>query len=254
MMIHSLSSVLSGFVSNRGDIDHFEALADEWWNPDGPHRLLHHINPARIAYIRGRIVACLDCADDTLTPFAGLSVLDIGCGGGLLCEPLARLGADVVGLDAGQRSIDAARRHAADQNLSITYDVMNLDALIDQGQRYHVVLCMEVVEHLDEPEAFLENCAALVRPGGIFIGSTLNRTLQSYALAIIAAEYVLRWLPPGTHRHDRFMPPHLFARGLRRGGLHILDTTGLRFDPVIGDWRLSENIMVNYFIQASRPA
>ncbi len=255
-MMGCSSSFLSDFFSSRAsaDLDHFEALADQWWDPDGPHRLLHQINPARIAYIRGRILACLDCADDGLMPFAGLSILDIGCGGGLLCEPLARLGAEVVGIDAGQRSIDAARRHAVAQELSITYECITLDALLERDHRYHVVLSMEVVEHLDEPELFLEHCAALVKPGGIFIGSTLNRTIKSYLLAIVVAERVLKWLPPGTHRHDHFMRPHAFARGLRRGGLETVDITGLRFDPLVNDWRLSENIMVNYFIQAFRPA
>ena len=193
------------------EIARFGKLAAEWWDAEGPFRPLHRINPVRLTYMRNQI--CRHFARDPKTPksLSGLSVLDIGCGGGLVCEPLSRLGASVTGIDPARETIEAARAHASAASLDIDYEATTAEAMVAKGNSYDVVLLLEVVEHVPDVPAFIKAVAPLVRPGGLMILSTLNRTLKAYALAIVGAEYILRWLPIGTHQWDRFVRPEELA-------------------------------------------
>ncbi len=232
------------------EIARFGKLAAEWWDAEGPFRPLHRINPVRLTYIRDQI--CRHFARDPKTPrsLSGLSVLDIGCGGGLVCEPLTRLGASVTGIDPARETIEAARAHASAANLDIDYEATTAEAMVAKANSYDVVLLLEVVEHVPDVPAFVKAVAPLVRPGGIMILSTLNRTLKAYALAIVGAEYILRWLPIGTHQWDRFVRPEELASALSAAGLKLTDKTGMVYNPLADEWRLGPDTDVNYFATA----
>ncbi|HVW73382.1 MAG TPA: bifunctional 2-polyprenyl-6-hydroxyphenol methylase/3-demethylubiquinol 3-O-methyltransferase UbiG [Rhizomicrobium sp.] len=234
------------------EVAKFSAIAAEWWDPAGKFAPLHKFNPVRLAFIRAEATGHFGRDGRSLRPFEGLSLLDIGCGGGLLSEPMARLGFAVTGADASERNIGTARAHAAQSGLAIDYRATSAEALADQGLSFDVVLNMEVVEHVADVTAYLAACTRLVKPGGLTFVATLNKTLKSLALAKIGAEYVLGWLPRGTHDWNRFIAPAALKASLEESGLTILKTQGVSFDPLGWDWRLSADVDINYMIVARR--
>lgn len=237
------------------EVAKFERMAEDWWDPDGRFRPLHKFNPVRLEFLRNRIAARFDRDITADRPFEGLSLLDIGCGGGLLCEPMARLGARVTGVDATERNIEVARHHAGRMGLEIEYAFAAAGDLAAAGRRFDVVLNMEVIEHVADRDAFLADSAALLRPGGLMFLATLNRTPKSYLLAILGAEYVLRWLPRGTHDWRRFVRPSELAAGLRASGLTLDELTGIAYDPLHDRWSLApDDLGVNYIAVARKPA
>jgi 2-polyprenyl-6-hydroxyphenyl methylase/3-demethylubiquinone-9 3-methyltransferase len=235
------------------EIDRFARLASEWWDPRGKFRALHRIGPARLAFLRDEMLRHFARTPGGMRPLEGLRVLDVGCGGGLICEPLARLGALVTGLDPAVENIEAARRHAAGQGLAIEYHAGRVEELEAEGRSFDAVVCLEVVEHVPDAGAFLATCAVLVRPGGLMLLSTLNRTLKAYLLAIIGGEYVLRWLPVGTHQWDRFVTPDELIRHLREAGLGAPTVKGLVYNPLADAWSLGADTDVNYLASAAKP-
>ena len=237
---------------DREEVARFARLSGEWWDERGPFRQLHRINPVRLAYIRDQLCRRFGCDPRQAASLADLRVLDIGCGGGLVCEPLARLGAQVTGIDPAAENIDAARAHASAGGLDIAYEAATAEELVGRGQSYDAVLLLEVVEHVPNVPAFIKSVAPLVKPGGVMILSTLNRTLKAYALAIVGAEYILRWLPVGTHQWERFVKPEELASALSAAGLKLTGTEGLIYDPFADEWRLSSDTDVNYFASATR--
>ena len=231
------------------EIAKFSAMAEAWWDPAGKFRPLHRLNPVRLAYIRDRAAARFGREPLALRPLAGLSLLDIGCGGGLLAEPLARLGARVTGIDAAAASIAAAHAHAAESELEIDYRVSTAEALAGTGASFDIVLAMEIIEHVGDVAGFMAAAARLVAPGGLLILSTLNRTAKSFALAIVGAEYLLRWLPPGTHDWRRFLRPSEIAGALRPHGLALTEVIGVAYSPLTDKWRLAAgDLDVNYMM------
>jgi 2-polyprenyl-6-hydroxyphenyl methylase/3-demethylubiquinone-9 3-methyltransferase len=236
------------------EVARFAALADDWWDPRGHFRPLHQVNPVRLAFIRDRLVGHFGRDPASLTPLSGLRLLDIGCGGGLIAEPMARLGAAVVGLDATEQNIAVARLHAAHAGLSIDYRCAAAEDLADGTARFDVVLALEVVEHVAALEPFVAACGRLLAPGGALIAATLNRTVKAWALAIVGAEYVLGWLPRGTHRWAKFVRPAELVGALRRNGLAVAELTGVGYDPLAGAWSLSRDLAVNYMVFARRAA
>jgi 2-polyprenyl-6-hydroxyphenyl methylase / 3-demethylubiquinone-9 3-methyltransferase len=237
------------------EIARFSAIAESWWDPDGKFRPLHRFNPTRLAFIRDRLAARFGRDPRGRRPFTGLRLLDIGCGGGLLAEPMARLGFDVVGIDAAERNVAVARLHAAQGGLAIDYRATTAEALAAAGERFDAVLNMEVVEHVADPRLFLAAAAALLKPNGAMIVATLNRTPKAFLLAIVGAEYVLGWLPRGTHRWSKFRRPSELVGALRPHGLDIVEMVGAVYDPLRDAWSLSpSDLDVNYMIVATRPA
>lgn len=237
------------------EIAKFEAMAAEWWDPNGKFKPLHMLNPIRLDYITAQIAGEFDRDLGTRAPFAGLRILDIGCGGGLLCEPMARLGAEVTGVDAAEGNIPVARTHAEQSGLRIDYRHTTAEALADTGAEFDVVLTMEVIEHVADPLGFLTACRRLLRPGGLHLCSTLNRNPKSFAMAIVGAEYVMRWLPRGTHEWTKFVTPEELFDLLRRAGLDPVDRKGFQFNPVTWTWRISaRDLSVNYVTAALKPA
>jgi 2-polyprenyl-6-hydroxyphenyl methylase/3-demethylubiquinone-9 3-methyltransferase len=228
-------------------------MAAEWWDPKGKFRPLHQLGPARLTFIRDQILGHYRRPSNNLKPLSGLTILDIGCGGGLISEPLARLGAAVTGIDPGAENIKAARSHAEPQGLTIDYQETTVEALAGENATFDVVLCLEVVEHVPDVGAFLATAARLVRPGGLMILSTINRTLKSYALAIVAAEYILGWLPRGTHQWERFVTPDEMRRYLGAAGLGSACFSGLVYSPLSDAWSLADDTDVNYLAAAGRP-
>jgi 2-polyprenyl-6-hydroxyphenyl methylase/3-demethylubiquinone-9 3-methyltransferase len=226
------------------EVARFDALAASWWDRAGPMRALHRMNPARIDWI------CRQVAGVVPDP-AGLRVLDVGCGAGLAAEALARRGFDVLGIDAAPATIGAARRHAADQKLSLAYRVGAPEDLVNEGVRFPIVTALEVIEHVPEPEVFLRAVAGLLEPRGLLFLSTLNRTLRSFVAAKIGAEYLLRWLPVGTHDWRKFLTPSELAADLRRCGLRVSDLAGLVHDPLTGSWHIGRDVSVNYLMAAA---
>ena len=236
------------------EVAKFEAMAADWWDPAGRFRPLHVMNPCRLDYICAQIAAQFGRDRAAPRPFDGLRILDIGCGGGLLSEPMARLGAEVVGADAAAGNIPVARLHAAQSGLDIDYRHTTAEALAGAGERFDVVLAMEIVEHVADPLAFLSACRALTRPGGMVICSTLNRTAKSFALAIVGAEWVLRWLPRGTHDWAKFLTPDELFALLAAAGLAPVDRQGMVYDPLRRSWSLSaRDLGVNYVTTSLRP-
>lgn len=240
-------------VDNK-EVERFGAIADEWWNPNGKFRPLHQINPVRLSYIRDQILNAFDMDRRAAKPLTQLTILDVGCGGGLLTEPLSRLGAFVTGLDPSPESIAAARSHAEAQGLDVIYFTGTVEDLPSKPAGFDCVIALEVVEHVPDVTGFLKSCAALIRPGGLLIVSTLNRTAKSFGLGIVAAEYVLGWLPKGTHQWNRFITPDELRLQLDEAGLDSQDQQGLVFNPLKGEWTLSVDCSVNYFISATKPA
>jgi len=235
------------------EVARFSRLSGEWWDAHGAMAALHKFNPVRLAYIRDRAAIHFHRDASRLDSLAGLRILDIGCGGGILSEPLARLGAAVVGADPAERNIEAARHHAAAGGLSIDYRVATAEALADADERFDVVLAMEVVEHVADLGLFVARCAEMVKPGGLMIVATINRTLKSFALAIVGAEYVLRWLPRGTHRWEKFVTPAELKIALKQSGLDAIDEAGVVYNLLADRWQTSKDMDVNYMIAAARP-
>ncbi len=235
------------------EIAKFEAMADEWWDPKGKFKPLHMLNPCRLDYIISQIAAQHGIDASGMRPFAGMRILDVGCGGGLLCEPMTRLGADVIGIDAAERNIPVARVHAEAMGLDIDYRHTTAEALAEAGESFDAVLNMEVVEHVADPQGYLDACARLVRPGGIMVTSTINRNPKSYLFAIVGAEQVMRWLPRGTHEWSKFITPDELFTMLSRAGLEPVDRRGFVFNPLGWSWHLSErDLSVNYVTAAIR--
>ncbi|MCV6591710.1 MAG: bifunctional 2-polyprenyl-6-hydroxyphenol methylase/3-demethylubiquinol 3-O-methyltransferase UbiG [Silicimonas sp.] len=240
---------------DAGEIEKFQAMAAEWWDPKGKFKPLHMLNPCRLDYITSQIAGEFGRDLSDPAPFKGLRLLDIGCGGGLLSEPMARLGADVVGADAAERNIPVAQVHAEEQGLNIDYRVTTAEALAEAGEKFDAVLNMEVVEHVADPQAYLDACHALLKPGGLMCCSTINRNPKSYAVAILGAEYVMRWLPKGTHEWSKFITPDELCTMLEKAGLDPVDRTGFVFNPVAWSWSLSDrDLSVNYVTTSLRPA
>ena len=243
----------SGDTVDPAEVARFAAQAASWWDPAGSFRPLHRLNPARLQIIRDELIAHFARDSRSLTPFQGLDLVDIGCGGGLIAEPMARLGFQVTAIDADADAIAIGKAHSDAGGLAIDYQVAAVELLARGRRRFDVVLALEIVEHVSDPQAFLEACGMLLKPGGAFIGATINRTPQSYAMAIIGAEYVMRWLPRGTHDWNRFLRPSEFVLGLRRAGLNPTRLKGLRYHLGTGDWALSDDLSVNYMVMAVKP-
>jgi 2-polyprenyl-6-hydroxyphenyl methylase/3-demethylubiquinone-9 3-methyltransferase len=229
------------------EIAKFSKLSEEWWNPRGKMAPLHKINPLRLAYIRDAAARKFERNVKSLNCLAGLRVLDIGCGAGLLCEPLARLGAQMIGVDPAASNIAAARLHADRGHLSIDYRCTTIEEM-DSRERFDIVLAMEVVEHVADVGLFLSRCAAMLKPGGMMVVATLNRTWKSFALAIVGAEYILRWLPRGTHQWEKFVTPDELAKYLLDSRLVITEETGVVYSPFLDRWSLSSDTDVNYMV------
>jgi 2-polyprenyl-6-hydroxyphenyl methylase / 3-demethylubiquinone-9 3-methyltransferase len=237
---------------DAAEVAKFSAMAEEWWDPAGKFAPLHKFNPIRLGFIRDTAAAHFKRDARGLRPFEGLNLLDIGCGGGLLSEPMARLGFKVLGADASERNVKTAAAHAEATGVAVEYRATTAEDLAAEGLTFDVVLNMEVVEHVADLPSYLAACAKLVRPGGVMVVATLNKTLKSLALAKIGAEYVLGWLPRGTHDWSRFIPPAELKTSLQETGLSILKTQGVSFDPLGWDWRLSSDVDVNYMVVARR--
>lgn len=233
------------------EIAKFEAMAAEWWDPHGKFKPLHMMNPVRLDYVTRQIASEYERDLSGPLPFKGLRILDIGCGGGLLCEPMARLGAEVVGADAAERNIPVARVHAEQSGLDIDYRHTTAEDLAAAGEQFDAVLNMEVVEHVADPLSYLTSCAQLLKPAGIMTCSTINRNAKSYAMAIIGAEHIMRWLPKGTHQWDKFITPDELFELLRQAGLDPVDRKGFVFNPLSWGWSISDRDMsVNYVTAA----
>lgn len=237
---------------DRDEVAKFEAMAAEWWDQNGKFRPLHMMNPVRLDYITSQIAAEFDRDLSENAPLKGLKVLDIGCGGGLLSEPMARLGADVVGADAAARNIPVAQLHAEQSGLKIDYRHTAAEAIVATGERFDAILNMEVVEHVADPLAYLTACHDLLKPGGLMLTSTINRNPKSYAVAILGAEYVMRWLPKGTHDWNKFITPDELFDLLHKAGLEALDRKGFIFNPLRWDWSISESDLSVNYVTASR--
>jgi 2-polyprenyl-6-hydroxyphenyl methylase/3-demethylubiquinone-9 3-methyltransferase len=235
-------------TASPDEIAHFTAIAEDWWDPKGKFRPLHLLNPVRIAYVRDTIIDFLDLDRRAGRPFHDLRLVDIGCGGGLLAEPMARLGASVTGIDASEKSVRVAEAHALQGRLDIEYLCALPEDLVDEGRSFDIVLNMEVVEHVKDLDAFFAATTALLEPGGVMIVATLNRTLKSLALAKIGAEYILRWLPAGTHDWSKFVRPSELGRTLNRHGVQILDRKGVEYSPLTDRWRITNDLSVNYMV------
>lgn len=238
---------------NPDEIAKFAGMAAEWWDETGKFRPLHKFNPVRLAYIRDNLVRHFGRDGLARRPLEGLKVLDVGCGGGLLTEPLTRLGATVTGIDAGEENIGIARVHAAQSDLAIDYRTTTSEAVAEAGERFDAVLAMEIIEHVDNVPLFMTSCADLVAPGGLMFVASINRTPRAYALAVFAAERILRWLPPGTHDYRKFLTPEEVGVLAERNGLRTIEKTGVVYHPLADEWRPSRDTGVNYMVLAEKP-
>jgi 2-polyprenyl-6-hydroxyphenyl methylase/3-demethylubiquinone-9 3-methyltransferase len=237
---------------DASEVERFSALAASWWDRNGPMRQLHRMNPTRLAWLKGQ--ACSAFARDEKDPraLAGLSVLDIGCGAGILAEPLARMGGEVTGIDPSADIIAAAAAHAADAGLSIRYRQASIEQIAAEGVQFDLVTALEVVEHVTDVSAFIAAAARVVRPGGLLVASTINRTLKAFLLAIVGAEYVLGWLPRGTHEYGKLVTPSELGAAVRAAGLRPCAESGIAYAPLTDEWRLSPDMDVNYLMAARR--
>jgi 2-polyprenyl-6-hydroxyphenyl methylase/3-demethylubiquinone-9 3-methyltransferase len=245
--------VAAASTIDPAEIARFAAMAADWWDPKGACRPLHKLNPARLGFVRDTLAAHFGRDTKGRAPFAGLKLLDIGCGGGLVSEPMARLGFAVTGVDATAENIAVAQDHAGAQGLGIDYRCDTAEALVAEGAQFDAVLALEVVEHVVEPAEFLRSIGQLVRPGGAVVLSTLNRTAKAYALGIVGAEYVLRWVPRGTHSWSKFVKPSELAAAVRGAGLEVQALAGLLYDPLADRWSIGSKLDVNYLMVATRP-
>jgi 2-polyprenyl-6-hydroxyphenyl methylase/3-demethylubiquinone-9 3-methyltransferase len=236
------------------EIERFSRIAEEWWDPNGKFAPLHRLNPTRLGYIRDHAASHWQRDPLSGSPLDGLSLLDIGCGGGLLCEPMARMGAIVTGIDAAGRNIATARLHAEGQGLAIDYREATAEVLAGEGRQFDIVLALEIVEHVADIDLFLRSCGQLTKPGGLVFLSTLNRTAKAWALAIAGAEYLLRWLPRGTHDWKKFLKPSEVVRGLRSGGVETQEIVGVVYSPLSRAWSLNKrDLDVNYMLYGTKP-
>ncbi|MEM6665196.1 MAG: bifunctional 2-polyprenyl-6-hydroxyphenol methylase/3-demethylubiquinol 3-O-methyltransferase UbiG [Pseudomonadota bacterium] len=254
-MSETQTTLPAGGQTTRDDdeIARFAALAAEWWNPVGKFRTLHKFNPVRLQFIRDTVCAHYGRSARTPKPFEGLRFLDIGCGGGLLSEPMARLGAEVVGADPAERNVEVARIHAAQSGVDVEYRAMTAETLHADGEKFDVILNMEVVEHVADVNLFLTTCAEMVKPGGLMFVATINRTPKAYALAIVGAEYVLNWLPKGTHTYDKFVTPDEIETALGSANMDVTSETGVRYNMLADTWEAARDMDVNYMLVAEKP-
>jgi 2-polyprenyl-6-hydroxyphenyl methylase/3-demethylubiquinone-9 3-methyltransferase len=236
------------------EVEKFSKIAAEWWNPRGKFAVLHVFNPVRLAYIKEQVTARFGRDPYARRPYEGLRFLDIGCGGGLLSEPMARLGAEVVGIDPSEKNIKTARVHAEGQQLPIDYRTGTAEDIAAAGENFDVILNMEVIEHVTDPRSFARTCASMLKPRGLMFIATLNRTLKSFGLAIIGAEYILGWLPKGTHHWEKFITPDELKTWLSESSLEIVGETGVIYNPLSGEWRRARDMDVNYMMVARNPA
>jgi 2-polyprenyl-6-hydroxyphenyl methylase/3-demethylubiquinone-9 3-methyltransferase len=234
------------------EVARFSAMAARWWDADGPMRPLHRLNPLRLAWIRDRLCARFGREANAPKPLAGLTILDVGCGAGLLTEPLTRMGATVTGIDPSEENIAVAGHHAAAAGLAIDYRATTAEALAADGATFDAVMILEVVEHVADVAAFVATCGALVPPGGLMVASTINRTMKAYLLAIVGAEYVLRWLPRGTHNYEKLVTPDELRAAFRDAGLHPTEETGVMYVPIADHFRLTGDMDVNYMMAATK--
>lgn len=253
-----MTKAAAGDAKNAGTVDpaeiaRFARMAEKWWDPEGEFRPLHKLNPVRLAFIRDRLADHFGRDIRERRPFAGLRLLDIGCGGGLVSEPLARLGFAITGIDAGAETVAAARAHAQTTDTAIDYRQAAVEDLACTSEGFDAVLALEVVEHVADPSLFLAAASRLVKPGGAFIAATLNRTPKSFLFGIVGAEYLLRWLPRGTHQWNKFLRPSELAAGLRPHGVLIKDVSGLAYNPLTDRWALGRDLDVNYMLFATKP-
>lgn len=243
----------SGSTIDPREVDRFRRIADEWWDEHGKFRPLHRLGPVRLDYVRDALITHFGLPASRTRALEGLRLLDVGCGGGLISEPLARMGATVTGIDPGEENVAAARTHAARERLAIDYRATTAEALVAEGARFDAVICLEVIEHVPDVAAFCATLAGLARPGGLLVLSTLNRTLKSFGLAIVAAEYVMGWLPRGTHRWERFVTPDELDRHLAAAGLRPATPRGMVYNPLTARWSLAADTDVNYLLSAAKP-
>jgi 2-polyprenyl-6-hydroxyphenyl methylase / 3-demethylubiquinone-9 3-methyltransferase len=232
------------------EVEKFSKMAAEWWNPKGKFGVLHVFNPVRLAYIKQQTCARLGRDPIEREPLKGLKILDIGCGGGLLSEPMARFGASVVGVDPSEKNIKTATVHALEQELEIDYRTGLAEDLDAAGEKFDVILNMEVIEHVADPKSFTKTCCNMLKPGGLMFVATLNRTLKSFALGIVGAEYVLRWLPRGTHQWEKFIQPQELKTWLSDNGVTPRAETGVVYHPLANEWRTARDMDVNYMLVA----
>ena len=233
------------------EMAHFSKMAEDWWNPNGKFKPLHIMNGCRVRFIKDEICEHFLRAPDSELPLKDLRILDVGCGGGLLCEPMARLGAEVTGVDALENNIKTAMVHAKNSRLNIDYRYSTIEALIENGEKpFDVVLNMEVLEHVTDPGTFIKHCAHMVRGGGITFCSTINRTAKAFAMTILGAEYILNWLPKGTHQYAKFIKPIEMLRMLKNAGLTPDEPLGMVYNPLKGDWKITEDTSVNYLVRS----
>jgi 2-polyprenyl-6-hydroxyphenyl methylase / 3-demethylubiquinone-9 3-methyltransferase len=249
-MIIETKPILSSL--DPAEVEKFSKMAAEWWNPKGKFGVLHKFNPVRLAYIKEQVCARLGLDPMESEPFKGLRFLDIGCGGGLLCEPMARLGASVVGVDPSEKNIKTASVHASEVELEIDYRCGTAEDLAAAGEQFDVILNMEVIEHVANPQAFTHTCVSLMKPNGLMFVATLNRTMKSFALAIVGAEYVLGWLPKGTHEWEKFIKPSELKEWLGERSAAVKAESGVTYHPIAGEWRKAKDIEVNYMLVAQK--
>lgn len=254
-MSHATASTASISTIDPAEIEKFSRMADEWWDPRGKFRPLHQLNPVRIAYVRQHLCAHFGKDTNSLKALEGLKILDVGCGGGLVSEPLARMGATLTGIDAAERNIQIASLHAQQQHVTVDYRCTSAEALAATGAQYDAICALEIVEHVADVPAFMQALSTLLKPGGLLFLSTLNRTTKSYLMAIVGAEYVLRWLPPGTHEWKKFLRPSELQQHISHAGLSLMEQRGLVLKPLSGEWALhNHDLDVNYLQVATKHA
>ena len=250
----SHASANNSRTANAEEIARFSAMAEKWWDPNGAMKPLHKFNPIRLQLLRDNIAAHLGRDANQLDVLKDIEIIDIGCGAGLLSEPLARMGAKMTSIDAAENNIEVAKVHAAQSGLAIDYRTCTPEMLVDEGKQFDIVLNMEVIEHVDDPQFFMQACAALLKPGGLMFVATLNRTIKSLALAKFGAEYVLRWLPAGTHDWRKFVKPSEMSGFLRGAGLDLVDITGVAYNPINDKWSVApRDLDINYMVIAQKP-
>lgn len=251
----SHASANNSRTANAEEIARFSAMAEKWWDPNGAMKPLHKFNPIRLQLLRDNIAAHLGRDASQLDVLKDVEIIDIGCGAGLLSEPLARMGAKMTSIDAAENNIEVAKVHAAQSGLAIDYRNCTPEMLVDEGKQFDIVLNMEVIEHVDDPQFFMQACAALLKPGGLMFVATLNRTIKSLALAKFGAEYVLRWLPAGTHDWRKFVKPSEMSGFLRGAGLDLVEITGVAYNPINDKWSVApRDLDINYMVIAQKPS